>query len=201
MTDRQTYKERKTKKNSLINGFCLTDRNRKNNHRKRINKLTLFVCIQTDTRNIKTKVFGEASTHTRTNIHVCMHHVRTHARMQTEDINTYIYAEWTYWWTKGQAVGARQIDRTDSRSSPDRQMPKIRMIVLLRPLLLWEIGTNFSNHRSWWMIVVSAFIQLTILILITKDIIFSGNTEKNFETQKYRLQARTHARTYMCIHT
>ena len=36
---------------------------------------------------------------------------------------------------------------------------KMQRIVLLNSLLWWELGTNFPNHRSWWMIIVSPFQQ------------------------------------------
>ena len=36
---------------------------------------------------------------------------------------------------------------------------KLQRIVMLNSLLWWELGTNFPNHSSWWMIVVSAFHQ------------------------------------------
>ena len=35
----------------------------------------------------------------------------------------------------------------------------LQRIVLLNSLLWWKLGTNFPIHRSWWMIVVSAFHQ------------------------------------------
>ena len=33
---------------------------------------------------------------------------------------------------------------------------KLQRIVFLNSLLWWELGTNFPNHRSWWMVVVSS---------------------------------------------
>ena len=48
----------------------------------------------------------------------------------------------------------------DGMSSPIlwSHLLKLQRIVLLNSLLWWELGTNFPNHRSWWMIVVSAFV-------------------------------------------
>ena len=36
---------------------------------------------------------------------------------------------------------------------------KMQRIVLLSSHLWWELGINFPNHKSWWVIVVTAFHQ------------------------------------------